>query len=348
MRIPHARPVLLAVALAAAASPASPAEEAPRWHGKLAASHATFHLPAPLEGESYRLPHKFLFVASETVRLGEVAWERGRDYRLEYDTGTLTVLAPPPYEGPLVIEYDYLPFLQTEDYREALEGEEEAEALERLEEAAAAPSQLDITGSKTFTVAAGNAQEGAEFDQSLRLSIRGQVGEVKITGEISDQDLPVEEGGVTEELQALDKVSVRVEGRHLAGTFGDYDASVGGRRFASYDRRLTGIKGEAFYPAWNAEAYGARARGRYASNEFYGVDGVQGPYQLTARGEEDIIVLPGTVSVWKNGLPLREGENNDFVVDADVATITFTVRQPVTAQDRLVVDFQYTTEEYER
>ena len=338
---------LLLVGLWAAAAPAAAAEEGPRWHETLAAARESFHIPEVAADAVYKLPHKFLFVGSETVRVGDQRWERGRDYRVDYDAGTITVIAPPPYAGPMVVAYEYLPFLQTEDYRAALEGEKEAEALERLESVAAAPSQLDVTGSKTFTVSSGNV-EGTDFDQSLRLSIRGNVGDVKITGEISDQDLPLEEGGATEEIEAVDKISVRVEGRHWAATLGDYDAAIGGRRFADYQRRLTGIKGEAFYPTWEAAAYGARARGRFATNEFYGADGVQGPYQLSARDDDEILILPGTETVWLNGVKLKEGENNDYVVDYDLATVTFTVRRPVTAEDRVVVDFQYTTEEYQR
>ncbi len=343
------RRLLLTTGLLAAAALADSlgAAEEPRWHETLAAARESFRIMELATGADYELPHKFLFVGSETVRVGGDVWERGRDYRLDYDAGTLTVLAAPPYAGPMVVEYEYLPFLQAEDYRAALEGEDEAEALERLEEAAAAPSELDVTGSKTFTVTAGNA-EGTDFNQSLRLSIRGNVGDVKITGEISDQDLPLEEGGATKEIAAVDKIYVRVEGRHLAGTFGDYDAAISGRRFADYQQRLTGIKGEAFYPTWGADAYGARALGRFASNEFYGVDGIQGPYQLSARDDDDIIVLPGTETVWLNGSKLKENENNDYVVDYDLATITFTVRRPISAEDRIVVDFQYTTEEYQR
>lgn len=343
------RRLLLTAGLLAAAGLGAPlgAAEEPRWHETLAAARESFRIPELAPGADYKLPHKFLFADSETVRVGGDVWERGRDYRLDYDAGTLTVLAAPPYAGPMVVEYEYLPFLQTEDYRAALEGESEAEALERIEEAAAASSELDVTGSKTFTVTAGNV-EGTDFNQSLRLSIRGNVGDVKITGEISDQDLPLEEGGATKEIAAVDKIFVRVEGRHLAGTFGDYDAAIGGRRFADYQRRLTGIKGEAFHPTWGVDAYGARARGRFATNEFYGVDGIQGPYQLSARDDDEIIVLPGTETVWLNGSKLKEGENNDYVVDYDFATITFTVRRPISAEDRVVVDFQYTTEEYER
>lgn len=350
MAKPYRRRFLLAAGLATAAAlgvSIAAAQEEPRWHETLAAARESFEIPELAPGAGYELPHKFLFVGSETVRVGGDVWERGRDYRVDYDAGTITVLAAPPYAGPMVVEYEYLPFLQAEDYRAALEGESEAEALERIEEAAASPSELDVTGSKTFSVTAGNV-EGTDFNQSLRLSIRGNVGDVKITGEISDQDLPLEEGGATKEIEAVDKIFVRVEGRHLAGTFGDYDAAVTGRRFADYQRRLTGIKGEAFYPTWGADAYGARARGRFATNEFYGLDGVQGPYQLSARDDDDIIVLPGTETVWLNGSELKEGENNDYAVDYDLATISFTVRRPISAEDRIVVDFQYTTEEYQR
>lgn len=326
---------------------AAQAAEETRWSEILTASRGavTFYDVAP--GETRALLHRFLFAESEEVLAGGERWQRGVDYFIDYDEGTITFARASAPGVPVEVRYEFLPFLQGDVYAAAMQAENEAEVLERLEEESAAGSQLDVTGSKTFTVRAGSDRP-ADFDQSLRVSVRGAVGDVKVTGEISDQDLPVEEGGATEELEAVDKVSVRVEGRHFAATFGDYDVATADRRFASYERRLTGIKAEAFYPEWEASAFGARARGRFASNEFYGQDGVQGPYQLTAREDEGIVVLPGTVSVWLNGVQLKEGENADYVVDYDLATVTFTVKRPIRAEDRVVVDFQYTTDEYRR
>lgn len=342
---PRVRGCFLIVALWAIGAAAAAAGE-DRWGGELSASTATFTVETVAAGTPIALPHRYLFVASERVTTSEGLLTRGKDYDIDYDGGNVTVKNPLA-KGPLVITYQYLPFLQGEAYGAALTAANEAEELEELGERGGAASDLDITGSKTFSVSAGN-DRGTEFDQSLRLAIRGNVGDVKITGDITDQSMPMDEGGGTQPLEAVDKVSVRVEGRHAAGTFGDYDLALAGRRFASYERRLTGIRGEAFYPTWTADAYGARARGRYACNEFYGQDGVQGPYQLSAREDDEILILPGTVRVWFNGVELKEGANNDYTLDYDFAQISFTVRRPVNAQDRIVVDFQYTTEEYER
>jgi hypothetical protein len=75
------------LAAAGLGAPLGAAEE-PRWHETLAAARESFRIPELATGADYKLPHKFLFADSETVRVGGDVWERGRDYRLDYDAGT--------------------------------------------------------------------------------------------------------------------------------------------------------------------------------------------------------------------------------------------------------------------
>jgi hypothetical protein len=316
--------------------------------GAVSVSEGSFVIENPSPGEEYRLPHRFLFGDSETVTCADELWFRGTDYVVNYDDGLIRLVRPGPYAGPVEINYSYLPYFQDEAYTEAFEGAEEAAALERIREGGLSESSFEISGSKTFTVSGGTDKD-VSLDQSLRLSIDGNVADkVRVTGEISDQSLPVEETGATEEISELDKISLRVETRNLAATFGDLDLSVNGSRYASYEKRVIGLHGEADYPSIEIDGYGARSRGRFATNEFYGIDGVQGPYQLTAEGTDDILILPGTEHVWVNGVPKEEGAGADYIMDYDNAVLSFTEKTVVTSLDRIVVDFEYFTENYRR
>ncbi|UCE26866.1 MAG: hypothetical protein JSW52_11050 [Candidatus Coatesbacteria bacterium] len=317
--------------------------------GTVRVSEASFVIGEPSAGDEYRLPHRFLFGDSETVTCTGEIWSRGTDYAVNYDDGLVRLIRPGPYDGPVEIDYSYLPYFQDEAYTEAFEGAEEAAALERIRKGGVSDSSFEISGSKTFTVSGGTDDKDVSLDQSLRLSIDGNVAnKVRVTGEISDQSLPVEETGATEEVSELDKISLRVETRNLAATFGDLDLSVSGNRYASYEKRVIGLHGEADYPLIEVDGYGARSRGRFATNEFYGIDGVQGPYRLTAEGTDDILVLPGTERVWVNGVPKEEGEGADYIMDYDNAVLSFTEKTVVTSIDRIVVDFEYYTENYRR
>jgi hypothetical protein len=316
--------------------------------GVISVSRSTFVVEDPSPGAEYQLPHRFLFGESEEVTCAGVNWVSNLDYKINYDEGTLKILRPPPYPGPVEVSYSYLPYFQNETYTEAFEGAAEAAALERIQGQGLSDSTFEISGSKTFTVKGGTDRD-VNLDQSLRLSINGNVAnKVRVTGEISDQSLPVEETDVTEEISELDKISLRVETRNLAATFGDLDLEVTGNRFVSYRKRVIGLQGEADYPTLELDGYGAKSRGRFGTNEFYGTDGVQGPYQLTAERTDDILILPGTETVWVNGILKKEGEGADYIIDYDNAVLSFTEKTVVTSRDRIVVDFEYFTENYRR
>jgi hypothetical protein len=316
--------------------------------GVISVSDNAYVFEASSTGVEYRLPHRFLFDKSESVTCGGETWVAGVDYDINYDEGTVKILRGPPYDGPIEIKYSYLPYFQGETYKETFEGADEASSLERIQEKGRSDSSFEISGSKTFTVKAGPDKD-VNLDQSLRLSIEGNVAnKVRVTGEISDQSLPMEETGATKEISELDKIFLRVETRNLAATFGDLDLEVAGNRFASYRKRVIGLQGEADYAALELDGYGAKSRGRFGTDEFYGTDGVQGPYQLTAEGTDDILILPGTETVWVNGIMKEEGEGADYIMDYDNAVLSFTEKTVVTSRDRIVVDFEYFTENYRR
>lgn len=209
--------------------------------------------------------------------------------------------------------------------------------------------QLSKSGSITRGVTVGN-NRGLKVNSSLNLNVSGKVAEnVEVVAALTDQSTPIQPEGTTQNLQEIDKVFVQIKSPHLAATLGDYYLELPETQFSRYNRKLQGAMATADYGRIKATASGAVSRGKYFSLSFNGQEGNQGPYQLKGdRGQIDIIVLAGTERVFIDGEAMVRGETNDYVIDYSTAQVTFSRRRLITADSRIVVDFQYSDEKFRR
>ena len=185
---------------------------------------------------------------------------------------------------------------------------------------------------------------------SLQFQARGDLpGDIHISALLSDEGSPIQPEGRTLEISELDKVLIQLTSPHFGLSFGDIDLNFDRGDFLSFSRRIQGIQGTAQFDGFQSQAFGSIMRGEYNSNDFTAQEGNQGPYALLgANGERDIVILAGSEKVWLNGELLKRGENNDYIMDYNLAQIIFTNSRPVGSNDRIVVDFQYISQNYAR
>ena len=94
---------------------------------------------------------------------------------------------------------------------------------------------------------------------------------------------------------------------------------------------------------------GGVAKGKFASLDLRPIDNVQGPYRLTGpNGEQFIIVLAGSERVYLDGRLQTRGFDFDYIIDYNLAEITFSPRHLITNNSRLKVDFEYSDLNYSR
>jgi hypothetical protein len=312
----------------------------------------TLHVSGP---GPYQLSRRPVIENSESVVLDSVLLTRDVHYRLNYRLGILTFKEYPSETLTAFVTYRFFPFALEERYfRNELspssEGEETTvEARPEKKEVSSAPSTLVVGGSKSLGVSVGRDGDVA-LEQALRVNISGMATEdVEVRAVLSDQSTPIQPEGTTEELEELDQVLLEIEGKNLSASFGDYDFAMDNSDFGRVERKLEGGMGEVRSRGASAMIAAARNRGDFASNRFWGVDGKQGPYQLTSPdGATYVVVVAGSEKVYLDGELKRRGESNDYVIDYSLGQVTFTTKVLITSRSRILVDFEYGVLDYRR
>jgi len=198
-----------------------------------------------------------------------------------------------------------------------------------------------------FTV---GSDRDLNINSGFRLQLSGKLSDdINIVGALTDENTPIQPEGNTRTIQELDKVFIKISSRDLAATLGDFNLSYSDTEFGRYNRKLSGVLGEGAWRDGNASVSYASLKGNYHSMQFNGIDGVQGPYRLTAsNGKQPVLVLAGTERVYVDGVAMVRGENNDYVIEYANGEIIFTPKRLVTSYSRITVDYEYAEREYTR
>jgi hypothetical protein len=294
------------------------------------------------------------------------------DYTFQYDKGIFSLSDSLAYSvfDTIIISYKAYKTGLKKEYKKrslVLKYDEEKKDSVRLSLAEGTPlSTESIFGSgieKSGTLVRGftvGTTKDFSLQSGLRLQLSGKLSEdLEIVAALTDENTPIQPEGNTERLEELDKVFIQVKHTNAAGTFGDYQLQKKFGEFGAVDRKLQGLLGEFNFsgsalPGEISDRYSgyaavASSRGKFNTNNFNGSDGVQGPYRLSGiDNTTDIIIIAGTEKVYLDGIEMRRGENNDYVIEYANAEITFTTTRLITSASRIVVDFEYTDRRYSR
>jgi len=201
---------------------------------------------------------------------------------------------------------------------------------------------FNIQGSKSVSVSGGGSGSTAAFDQNLMLQITGKLSpDTRLAFRLNDQDLPLAPDGRSAELRELDEISVTLSSPSASVSLGDYDFNLSGFSFANIQRKLDGVSGQLTQGPLTVGASAALSGGTFHSLRFTGTEGRQGPYQLTGKNGEPVRVLAGTERIYLDGVLLRRGVRNDYIIDYNMGTISFTERHLIGSETRIEADYEY-------
>ncbi|MEM9846597.1 MAG: hypothetical protein AAF847_01815 [Bacteroidota bacterium] len=210
---------------------------------------------------------------------------------------------------------------------------------------------LDYNGSFTRGLSFGNSQS-AVLNANFNLQLSGNLGDdIEILAAITDENIPLQAEGNTQQLQEFDKIFIQLSRQNNQLIAGDYELLRPNSYFTNYYKKLQGATfsntTELSKGVLSNKASVAVSRGKFARNQFIALEGNQGPYKLRgSEGERFIIALAGTEKVFMDGVLLTRGIDQDYIIDYNRAELTFTNKRLMTKDIRIIVEFEYSDQQY--
>jgi hypothetical protein len=295
------------------------------------------------------------------------------DYTIDYASAHLYLKKSFPYTS-IDITYEVFPFLLTQEKSHKDQGTMTSDPATRVNpftynpktksEDPFAMGGLNKSGSLSRGISFGNTRD-VSVNSNLNLQISGRLTDnVDLMMVATDDNLPIQADGTTQQLQEFDRVYIQITSPTTKLIAGDFFTTRPNSYFMIFNKRGQGISAATKVPldprvpfapmgspknTLDVSVAAAISKGKFARNVIQGVEGNQGPYRLRgAENELFIIVLSGTEKVYIDGKLMVRGQENDYIIDYNTSEITFTAKQLITKDKRIVVEFQYSDRNYSR
>ncbi len=205
---------------------------------------------------------------------------------------------------------------------------------------------VDVSGEKAVGIHLG---QGGEFsmDQSLDVKLYGKISDSSVlSANISDQSTSLE--GDTKEIGEIDRIFLTLEHPRRQLTAGDLLISTDSTGLLKERESPKGIAGALKTSIGKISGFGAVSGNRFAIEYLSGISGIQsGSYTLKGNGEPgQIIPIDGSVELTVQGKKLREGPNEDFIIDYTAGAIRFTSRFTILDGDLIEIRYRYREQNY--
>ena len=209
---------------------------------------------------------------------------------------------------------------------------------------------LQTRGFITRGLTSGNNQN-AVTNSALDLEISGKLSKnITLRANIFDTNIPIQQDGYSQNLTDFDRVFIEMFTDNWRVRAGDISIQNQESFFMPIMKQVAGLRVEAnINKKLKIAASGAVVRGKFNSYRVTGREGNQGPYKIFGiNNEPAILIIEGSEQVYINGILIERGADKDYVMDYNLAEITFNTTYPITNDMRIAVEFQYADRNYTR
>ncbi|MBJ6367608.1 hypothetical protein [Snuella sedimenti] len=283
-------------------------------------------------------------------------------YKINFPKAFLTFIKPIDTDT-IIISYLKFPDFLTKTYKQLdesviLKNNKNAQTLYKLTQPNTSNTftpfdGLTTSGSISRGVTIGNNQNSV-LNSELDLQITGKLNDkVTLRASIQDANIPLQESGYSQRLDEFDQVFIELFSDKWNIRAGDIDLQNKDSYFANFSKRVQGLSVQAHLDNETTETYlfaaGALVRGQFTRSQFTAQEGNQGPYKLQGQnGELFVLVVSGSETVYVNGVAVKRGEDQDYIIDYNAGEITFNATFPITSEMRITVDYQFSERNYSR
>lgn len=320
---------------------------------------------------------KSIVLKSDTTKIDTLSIIPKSEIVVAYSNGNVIYFLVKPYElsyfnslllwhgsfpDSIVISYKVFPYNLSQQYYNKDPEKYDSAAINlapyTISAAAKNPyldfNGLDYSGSFARGITFGNNQD-VVVNSTFNLQMSGKLqNDVEVTASITDNNIPVQPEGNTQQLQEFDKIFIRLAKGGQSLTMGDFEIYRPDSYFMNFYKKLQGGSYAGQFDLSNSGMLKtslslASAKGIYAKQTIEVIEGNQGPYKLKGNnGETFIIILAGTERVYIDGELLVRGAENDYVIDYNAGEITFMPNRLITKDKRVSIEFEYSDKNYFR
>lgn len=284
-------------------------------------------------------------------------------YKIDFQKGTLLLNEKfTSVSDTLIVHYLNYPDFLTKEYglykeSQVVTNDVNSEKLYKIDNSNAKKvtpfDGLNTSGSITRGVTIGNNQNTV-LNSNLDLQITGKISDkVSLRASLQDNNIPLQDGGYSQKLDQFDNIFMELFTDDWNIRAGDVFLENRKTQFLSFNKKVQGLSASFDFDTerskTNVFASVSFVKGQYAKSTFTGQEGNQGPYKLKGQnGELYVLVISGSERVYVNGVLLKRGENNDYVIDYNAGEIVFTSLFTITSEMRINVEYQYSERNYNR
>ena len=209
------------------------------------------------------------------------------------------------------------------------------------------PSSIYTSGSFNRQINV-STQGMSELSGGLNLNITGQLDDnTMISAILNDQNMNLNPEGDTRNLDDLDQVYISLLHPNFSLKAGDIIYKNNIDKLINIERNVIGLNNSFRYKNSSGDALIASTKGKYNYIELKGIDGVQGPYNLTSLQEgKDISLISGSEKVWLDGELMIRGSNYDYIIDYSSSQLTFMPKRLIHFDSDILIEYEFIDGQY--